>query len=185
MLKSVHIVYILVSLVGAATKIIKELAVVLIALVITGVLIAQAKHRIDAAEDLYGPYNVQLRNETSSQTSFLGLRESLHSLKDYLNYSIAIFKNEKGKEIEEKTGNGIYRFYMPSPREKFMRMNGTTPQHAILLTFTILSLSMVLIFLAGLYWVSMQGTKGGGATGYCPRWPPSSPESPAGSGQSF
>ncbi|NJF25034.1 ABC transporter permease [Thermococcus sp. Bubb.Bath] len=146
---------------GAATRILKELAVVTIALVITGVLIAQAEHRIYGAEGLYGQYNVQRGNETSSRTSFLGLKESLHSLEDYLNYSIAVFKNEKGKQIEKKTENGVYRFYIPSPREKFMHMYGTTPQHAILLTFTVLSLSMVLIFLAGLYWGVHAGYKRG------------------------
>lgn len=140
-------------------KIVRELAVVIIALLITGILTAQADHKVSTTLRQYGIYNTQTNG--TAKVHFLSLKESLHRLREYLNYSVAVFKHEKGKRTIIKTGKGVYVFYRPSPRERFVGLYKTTPEHAILLTLVILSLTMALIFLTGLYWGIRAGYKGG------------------------
>ncbi len=144
---------------GVVGRIARELTVVLIALIITGILTAQADCKVNITSKQYGIYNIPTNG--TAKVHFLSLNESLHRLREYLTYSVEVFKHEKGKRTIIKTEKGVYVSYSPSPREWFVGLYKTTPEHAILLTFVILSLTMALIFLTGLYWGVRAGYKGG------------------------
>ncbi|WP_297535232.1 ABC transporter permease [Thermococcus sp.] len=82
-------------------------------------------------------------------------------LKSQLKYSLDIFKNEGNRVITIQHGNTTSTIIIPSPHETFVSVVGTTPGRAILLTLTILSISLLLIFIIGVVWGLRAGYRGG------------------------
>ncbi|NJE30235.1 ABC transporter permease [Thermococcus sp. 18S1] len=132
-------------------KILENVTLLIIVLIITGVLIAQAEHKIDSIE----------LKKSGLPVGEMGIRESLEKTYEYVNFSLALFSRKNGSVVVVRYGNMTAKIYHPSPREVFEKAFRTTPERAILTTFTVLLLTMVLVFLLGLYWGLKAGYRGG------------------------
>ncbi|CAD5243240.1 ABC transporter permease subunit [Thermococcus camini] len=133
-------------------KVLENVTLLIIVLIITGVLIAQAEHKINS---------IEMKELGVPVEGKMGIRESLEKTYEYANFSFAIFSRKNGTVIIVKQGDMEARLYNPSPRESFEEAFMTTPEKAILTTFTVLLLTMTLVFLLGLYWGLKAGYQGG------------------------
>jgi len=109
----------------------RNIGVLFLAILITGIIIAGAEHRV---------WEWRSRH-TFIQTKPFTLEEGLNKTGEYFKYSLSLFKEGES-------------------RKQFIEAYKISPEGAVITTMVVLALTMALVFVLGLYWGLKAGYNG-------------------------
>ncbi|MBP1911580.1 hypothetical protein [Thermococcus stetteri] len=125
----------------------ENILLVVIALLLTGIAIAYADEKA-----------VMIGEEPPKD---LTLKEALHRTWEYFQFSISVFIKGKEEIRWKSILFGAFREYRITPGELFQHVTGITHETAVLTTFFLLAVTMLIVLPLGLYWGLHAGYKGG------------------------
>ncbi|WP_457751477.1 hypothetical protein [Thermococcus sp.] len=145
-------------------KVIENLLLFTIIVLMIGALVSGVEYKYDSpyAYGIKNPLPPLLGTEQNQTPQKMPLMKFIFMrTRDYLKFSVDVFRNQTGTTEEIKIGNGIMYIPHPSPSELFYHYVGVSAKMAIMNTLLLLTLTMILVFVIGLSWGLRAGYKGG------------------------